>query len=131
MPGTLVVAKSPMVTGTAAPPGLARSRSTMARDRSTPCTRTPRPARGSAIRPVPTPSSSARPPSPASPARNSTVGPTTRGANISADEASYPAATASPKYPSSSTYPFSSAIRRKYGTGRPSAPGFPGGGLAE
>ena len=42
--------------------GFARSRSTIAVDRSIPWTGTPRPASGSAMRPVPIPSSSARPP---------------------------------------------------------------------
>src|SRR5215467_13113447 len=60
VPSTLVVAKSPIVTPTASPPGLARSRATIARDRSMPWTGTPRRASGKAIRPVPTPSSSAR-----------------------------------------------------------------------
>lgn len=44
---TRVDAKSPIVTSIASPPGLARSRSTMARDVSMPCTGTPRPASGS------------------------------------------------------------------------------------
>ena len=61
VPSTLVVAKSPIVTPMPPPPGLARSLATMARDMSMPCTGTPRPASGSAMRPVPMPSSRARP----------------------------------------------------------------------
>jgi hypothetical protein len=65
---------SPMVTGIESPPGLARSRSTMEAEASTPSTVIPRVASGSATRPVPMANSSTRP-SPASPARNSTAGP--------------------------------------------------------
>ena len=53
VPSTRAVAKSPMVTPILSPPGLARSRATIALDRSMPCTGTPRRASGSAIRPVP------------------------------------------------------------------------------
>src|SRR5579875_3432316 len=53
-----------------------------------PCTGTPRSASGSAIRPVPTPNSSAAP-SPASSATRSTTGPTRSGANIAASNRSY------------------------------------------
>ena len=60
-----------MVTGIASPPGLARSRATIASEESMPCTSTPRAAKGRATRPVPMPSSSARPP-PASRASVST-----------------------------------------------------------
>lgn len=95
-PATVVVAKSPIVTPTASPPGFARSLAAIARDSSIPCTGTPRRASGSAIRPVPTPSSSARP-SPASSARRSTAGSTTAGSNIAAADSSYLAATGSSK----------------------------------
>ena len=61
-----------------------RSRSTMAGERSMPCTRTPRRLSGSAMRPVPMPSSSAAP-LPASSARKSTAGSTTAGSNMSAE----------------------------------------------
>lgn len=81
---------------TVSPPGLALSRAVIARDMSMPCTGTPRPARGSAIRPMPTPNSSARPP-PASRARRSTAGSTASGVNMPADDSSYRAATLSPK----------------------------------
>src|SRR5438046_8813070 len=74
-----------VVTPTLSAPGLARSRATIASDRSIPCTRTPRCASGSAILPVPMPSSSAAP-SPASCARKWTAGSTTPGANISAPD---------------------------------------------
>ena len=67
-------AMSPRVTGIESPPGLARSRSTIAAEASTPSTAIPRDASGSATRPVPMASSSTRP-SPARPARNSTAGP--------------------------------------------------------
>ena len=86
-PSTVVVAKSPIVTPIASPPGFARSRSTIAFDSSIPCTGTPRCASGSATRPVPIPSSSARPP-PASSARKVTVGSMTAGSNIPSDESS-------------------------------------------
>ena len=87
MPSTVVVAMSPMATGMAAPPGLARSRATMARDRSMPCTSTPRRVSGSAIRPVPMPNSSARPP-PASPASTSATVSVKEGSNMPSDESS-------------------------------------------
>src|SRR5439155_12408513 len=85
-----------VVTPTLSAPGLARSRATIASDRSIPCTRTPRCASGSAILPVPMPSSSAAP-SPASCARKWTAGSTTLGANISALDSSYRAANRPPK----------------------------------
>jgi hypothetical protein len=69
-PVTGTSAMSPMVTGIASPPGLARIRSTIAREASSPSTATPRAASGSATRPVPIASSSTRPSAPASPARN-------------------------------------------------------------
>jgi hypothetical protein len=72
VPSTRVVAKSPIATGISSPPGFARSRATIASERSIPRTGTPRSASGSAIRPVPMPSSSAAP-SPASSARKSTA----------------------------------------------------------
>ena len=81
------VAKSPIVTSMPSAPGFARSRATIASERSIPWTVTPRAASGSAIRPVPMPSSSAAP-SPARSARNSTAGSTTSGANIAAESAS-------------------------------------------
>ncbi len=87
VPSIVVVAKSPMATGMASPPGLARSRATMARDRSMPCTSTPRRASGSAIRPVPMPNSSARPP-PASPASTSATVSVKAGSNMPSDESS-------------------------------------------
>ena len=87
MPSTRVVAKSPTVTPIASPPGLARSRATMARDMSMPCTSTPRRASGSAIRPVPMPSSSARPP-PASPARTPATVSMKAGSNMPSEESS-------------------------------------------
>ncbi len=61
VPSTVVVAKSPIVTPTSSPPGFARSLATIAFDSSIPWTGTPRCASGSATRPVPIPSSSARP----------------------------------------------------------------------
>ncbi len=85
-----------MVTPMASPPGLARSRATMAFDRSMPCTGTPRAASGSAMRPVPMPSSSARP-SPARPARKSAVAATTAGSNSAESSSSYRAAISSGK----------------------------------
>ena len=54
---TLVVVKSPIVTLMASDPGFAWSLATMADDRSIPCTLTPRLLSGTAIRPVPMPSS--------------------------------------------------------------------------
>ena len=96
VPSTVVVAKSPIVTPMSSPPGFARSLAAMAFDSSIPCTGTPRRASGSAIRPVPIPSSSAEP-SPASSARKSTIGSTTAGSNVSAADSSYLAATRSSK----------------------------------
>ena len=81
-PSTRVVVMSPIVTGTASAPGLARSRSAMCGDSSIPLTGTPRALSGSATRPVPTANSSAGP-SPASEASMSTHGPSRSGANIS------------------------------------------------
>ena len=52
---------SPMVTGTPSPPGLARSRSTIAADASMPWTSSPAVASGRARRPEPMPSSSTGP----------------------------------------------------------------------
>jgi hypothetical protein len=79
VPSTVVVAKSPIATPIASPPGLARSRAAIARDSSMPWTGTPRRASGSAIRPVPMPNSrpghrrrawpAPRPPDPRRPAR--------------------------------------------------------------
>jgi hypothetical protein len=85
-----------MVTPIASPPGLARSRAVIARDSSMPWTGTPRRASGRAIRPVPLPSSRARPP-PASSASASTTGPTAPASNMSADSSSYRAAARSSK----------------------------------
>jgi len=82
---------SPITTGIAAPPGLARSRATIASEASTPSTGIPRAASGSATRPVPIASSSTRR-SPASPARNSTAG----AGSISAWYSSYTGAQQSP-----------------------------------
>jgi hypothetical protein len=48
VPSTLVVAMSPSVTGMSAPPGLARSCSTIAAESSIPVTGMPRAASGSA-----------------------------------------------------------------------------------
>jgi hypothetical protein len=59
VPSTLVVDMSPIVTGSSAPPGLARSCSTIAADSSMPVTGTPRAASGSPTRPVPIANSSA------------------------------------------------------------------------
>ena len=50
----------PQRTSTRSPPGFARSRSSIAGDESTPCTSSPRSARGIASLPVPTPSSRTR-----------------------------------------------------------------------
>ena len=74
-------AMSPMVTGIDSPPGLARSRCTIAPEASIPSTVIPRAASGSAIRPVPMASSSTRPP--ASPARKSTAAAGSSPANCS------------------------------------------------
>ena len=87
VPFTDAVAKSPIVTPISSPPGFARNLATIAFDSSIPCTCTPRPASGSAIRPVPIPSSSACP-FPASSTRKSTTGSTTSGSNISAEDSS-------------------------------------------
>jgi hypothetical protein len=73
VPSTGRSAMSPIVTGIAAPPGLARICATIAGEVSMPCTSTPFAASGSAIRPVPMPSSSARPPA-ASSARRAASG---------------------------------------------------------
>ena len=81
VPSTRVLAMSPIVTGMASPPGLARSCATIALESSRPCTGTPRAASGSAIRPVPIANSSAAP-SPASSASTSTAGSTASGENI-------------------------------------------------
>jgi hypothetical protein len=61
--------------------GLGAEPATIASERSIPCTSTPRAASGSAIRPVPIPSSRARP-SPASTARKSTAGSISAGRPI-------------------------------------------------
>ena len=87
VPSTVVVAKSPIVTPMSSPPGFARSLATIAFDNSIPCTGTPRCASGSAIRPVPMPSSSARPP-PASSARNATAESMVAWSNIPATDSS-------------------------------------------
>src|SRR5215210_4971912 len=97
------------------PPGLARSCSTIGAEMSSPCTRTPRSLSGSAMRPVPTPSSSAAP-SPARVTSRSTTGSTTAGSDMDVDVASYPAAIRSSNH--------------TLGTGAPSHDGRPGpGGL--
>src|SRR3954454_21271735 len=75
-------------------PGFALSRSSMYGEISIPDTATPRSASGTATRPVPIASSSARPP-PASPASRSTVGPSVAGSNRSAESSSYVAAISS------------------------------------
>ena len=80
-PGTRVVVMSPMVTGTASAPGLARSCAAMCGDSSRPCTAIPRALSGSATRPVPTANSSAGPPR-ASSASRSTIGSSTDGSNL-------------------------------------------------
>ena len=72
-PSTMLVEKSPIVTPMSSPPGFARILATIAFDMSIPRTVTPRRASGSAILPVPTANSSARP-SPARSARKSTAG---------------------------------------------------------
>ena len=61
-PSTRVVAKSPTAMSMSSLPGFARNSATMASELSIPATRTPRPASGSAIRPVPIPNSTAPPP---------------------------------------------------------------------
>ena len=78
-PATRVAVMSPIATSIAAPPGLARRRSTMARDRSIPATFTPASCSGRATRPVPMANSSAGPPS-ARAARRRTIGPVAFGA---------------------------------------------------
>ena len=78
---------SPIVTGISAPPGFARSCSTIAAESSRPCTSTPRAASGSAIRPVPIANSSARP-SPASSASTSTTGSIAAALNMLAEVSS-------------------------------------------
>src|SRR4051794_33060374 len=85
---------SPSTAAMPAAPGLARSRSSMCGESSMPDTGTPRSANGSATRPVPTASSSARP-SPARSASRSTVGPSVAGSNRSAESSSYVAAISS------------------------------------
>ena len=87
VPSTRVVAKSPIVAPIRSAPGFSRSFATIASERSIPCTRTPRSDSGSAIRPVPIPSSSAAP-SPARAARKSTAGSSTSGSNMSAADSS-------------------------------------------
>ena len=72
---------SPIVTAISSPPGLSRSRATIARDRSIPATGTPRAASGRAIRPVPIANSSADPPS-ANVASRSTVAEIVRGGEL-------------------------------------------------
>ncbi len=98
-PGTRVVAMSPRTTSTDAAAGScaasARNRAAIGSDSSTPVTSTPRRASGTATRPVPTASSSARP-SPASAARNSTAGSRTSGANMPAETSSWSWAASSP-----------------------------------
>src|SRR5918993_1981072 len=79
---------SPSTTGMAASSTLVRSCSTIGADSSMPATGTPRSASGTATRPVPIASSSARPP-PASAASLSTVGPSTSGANMPVPGVSY------------------------------------------
>ena len=73
---------SPITTGIVASSTFSRSRATIGAESSMPVTGTPRSASGTATRPVPIASSSARP-SPASSASRSTVGPSTSGANMS------------------------------------------------
>lgn len=93
-PGTVVVAMSPVTTGSSSADTLRRSRSTIGCDSSIPVTGTPRAASGIATRPVPIASSSAGP-DPASRARKSTAGSRTSGANISAEMSSYRSAVSS------------------------------------
>ena len=69
---------SPLITGIAASSAFSRNWLIIGCDSSMPVTGTPRPASGTATRPVPMANSSARP-EPASPARRSTVGPSTSG----------------------------------------------------
>ena len=79
---------SPIVTGTASAPGLARSRSAIGGDSSIPVTGTPRALSGSATRPVPTANWGRAGPSPASVASTSTHGSSRAGENISGLSAS-------------------------------------------
>src|SRR5918993_9525 len=104
VPSTVAVAKSPIVTPIASALGFARSRATIASDRSIPWTETPRAASGSARRPVPMPSSSAAP-SPASSPSRSTIGPTTVESAWYAYRSSKWAATLSPKWSSGTDAP--------------------------
>jgi hypothetical protein len=78
VPGTRAVLMSPMITGTAAAPGLADSRSAMGWDSSMPCTAIPRARSARATRPVPTANSTAGPPR-ASSASRPVIGPRTEG----------------------------------------------------
>ncbi len=80
-PATRVVAMSPTRASIPSAPGLSRRRASIASEVSIPATGTPRPASGSAMRPVPMANSSAAP-SPASSANRSTAGPTTAGSNM-------------------------------------------------
>ncbi|WP_435588598.1 hypothetical protein [Micromonospora chalcea] len=79
---------SPITTGIVAASAFDRSRSTIGTESSMPLTRTPRPARGTATRPVPMANSSTGP-SPASAASRSTAGSSTSGANIPVPGVSY------------------------------------------
>ena len=83
VPGARAVAMSPTTTGMVVSSTLVRSWSIIGWDSSIPVTGTPRSASGTATRPVPMASSSARPP-PASSTSRSTVGPRTSGANMPA-----------------------------------------------
>src|SRR3954470_20435823 len=78
VPSTRVLATSPIVTSISSARGFARSLAAIASDNSMPATGMPRSCNGSATRPVPTANSSAAP-SPARPARKSTVGSSTAG----------------------------------------------------
>jgi hypothetical protein len=78
---------SPTSASTRWAPGFSRRRPSIASELSTPTTRTPRPASGSAIRPVPTANSSAAP-SPASSASRSAVCAMTAGSNTPLESAS-------------------------------------------
>ena len=72
---------SPTMTGIVASSAFVRSLSIIGTDSSMPVTGTPRPASGTATRPVPMANSSAAPPA-ASAASRSTAGPTTSSANM-------------------------------------------------
>ena len=96
VPSAFALVKSPIVTPISSAPGFSRSRAAIAFESSIPCTGTPRCASGTAIRPVPIASSSARP-SPASSTSRSTTGSTRSGLNISGYDSSYRAATGSSK----------------------------------